>query len=393
MIRLRAPRFHRRVAFPAIAMGLALAVMSPVVTPDAAGASVNNHFPIGISHVGFGVASNPNDDVKGAQLIADLEDIHAAGFTLVQAMPDENDQVPFLTRANQLGVNVIYSKDGTDQDWGDVLPSMVPHASLVGLSTGDDVNGREGSGYHYPLAQANADYTARKQQAPGEAVYLSGGGHQSYGNLKLWAPYADIIGVQSYPVCNEPTAKVLTQHWAYMQRAYTRLTKTGQPWYLNGQAFAWGGACATTVPTLAEYRHMMFAGLANGARGILNYTYFDAAGRLPQLHPQFWTNITGFNANIRSIEQFLLTGQLIRLTTLKKQVRGAYWRLGSQVLLVVMNTNRKVTRPVSLTLPVGFTKPLVPAFAGYPVGLTNNNRTVTGNIAPGAVHVYRVSNV
>jgi hypothetical protein len=374
-----------------LAVVVSVGVLAAGLTPSSGSAAANSHFPIGISHVGFGVASNPNDDVKGAQLIADLEDISAAGFTLVQAMPDETDQGPFLTRADQLGMNVIYSKDGTDGDWVDVLPSMVSHPSLVGLSTGDDVNGREAGGYHYPLAQAKADYDARKQQAPNEAVYLSGGGHQSYGNLKLWAPYADIIGVQSYPVCNEPVAKVLTEHWAYMQRAFTRLSKIGQPWYLNGQAFAWGGACANTVPTLTEYRNMMFAGLANGASGILNYTYFDAAGRLPQIHPQLWTTIKSFNANIRSIEQFLLSGQLTRLTALKQQVHGAYWKLGNEVLLVVLNTNRTRTRPAKLTLPAGFTGPLVPAFTGYPVGLTNNARTVTGSIGPDAVQVYRVS--
>src|SRR3954470_7616099 len=81
--------------------------------PPASATVTSGHFPIGLYHVGFGVASNPNDDVHGAQLIADLEDIDAAGFNLVSAMPDETDQVAFLQRAQQLGVDVIYSKDGT----------------------------------------------------------------------------------------------------------------------------------------------------------------------------------------------------------------------------------------------------------------------------------------
>jgi hypothetical protein len=359
---------------------------------EPSGATVTSgHFPIGLYHVGFGVASDPNDDVKGAQLIADLEDIHAAGFNLVSAMPDEHDQVPFLTRAEQLGVDVIYSKDGTDQDWSDVLPAIRDSPALVGVVHGDDVNSRVGTSYNYPIDQAKADYQTRKQEAPNQAVYLSGGGHQSYGNLHLWAPYADIIGVQSYPICNEPRNRALSQHWAYMQRAYSRLASKGQPFYVNGQAFAWGGTCATQVPTLAEYRNMMFAALLNGASGILNYTYFDGAGRLPQLHPQFWSDITGFNGNIRAIESFLLDGRLTRLPNLKGAVHGGYWRDGNDLLLVVISANRTATRPVALTLPAGFTRPLTPAFGGYATGLSNSNGTVTGTIAPDGVQVYRTS--
>jgi hypothetical protein len=361
-------------------------------SPAPAGATVTGgHFPIGLYHVGFGVASNPNDDVEGAQLIADLEDIHAAGFNLVNAMPDEHDQVPFLTRAEQLGVDVIYSKDGTDEDWPDVLPSIRNSPALVGLVNGDDVNSWDGTEYNYPLAQAKADDETRKQQAPNQAVYLSGGGHQSYANLRLWAPYADIIGVQSYPICNEPRNRALNQHWAYMQRAYARLASKGQPFYVNGQAFAWGGACATQVPTLAEYRNMMFAALLNGAKGILNYTYFDAAGRLPQLHPQFWSEISQFNGNVRAIESFLLDGRLTRLPNLKGGVHGGYWRDGNDLLLAVINTNRLATRPVTLALPAGFTQALTPVFAGYPTGLANSGGTVTGSITPDAVQVYRTT--
>ena len=359
---------------------------------EPAGASViGNHFPIGLYHVGFGVASDPNDDVEGAALIADLEAIDAAGFNLVSAMPNEVDQGPLLTRAEQLGVDVVYSKDGTDLDWEDVLPSIRNSPALVGLVHSDDVNTRHGTAYNYPLPQAKADYTLRKQQAPNQAVYVSGGGHQSYGNLKLWSPYADVIGVQSYPICNEPDAKALSQHWAYMQRAYTRLTTKGQPWYVNGQAFAWDGACATRVPTRAEYRNMMWAALLNGARGILNYTYFDASGELPQLHPAFWNDLRDFNGNIAAIDSFLMRGQLTRHPNLKRQLRGGYWRTGNELLVVVLGTNRKKAAPVSLPLPAGFTRPLTPAFAGYPTGLTNSNGTVTGSIGPGPVHVYRTT--
>jgi hypothetical protein len=359
--------------------------------PPASATVTGGHFPIGLYHVGFGVASDPNDDVKGAQLIADLEDIHAAGFNLVSAMPDEQDQEPFLARAAQLGVDVIYSKDGTDLDWQDVLPSIRNSPALVGVVHGDDVNSRVGTGYNYPVAQAKADYATRKQQAPNQAVYVSGGGHQSYGNLRMWAPYADVIGVQSYPICNETRNQALTQHWAYMQRAFTRLASKGQPFSVNGQAFAWGGACATQVPTLGEYRNMMFAALLNGASGILNYTYFDGAGRLPQLHPQFWSEITQFNGNIRAIESSLLQGRLTRVPNLKGGVHGGYWRNGNDLLVAVVSTNRTATRPVSLTLPAGFTRPLTPAFAGYATGLANSGGTVTGTIAPDGVQVYRTS--
>lgn len=357
-----------------------------------AGASVTgNQFPIGLYHVGFGVASDPNDDVEGAQLIADLDDIAAAGFNLVSAMPNEDDMVPFLTRAQQLGVDVIYSKDGTDLDWDQVLPSIRSFPSLVGLVHSDDVNTRHGSEYNYPLAQAKADYTTRKQQAPNQGVFLSGGGHQSYGNLRLWAPYADIVGVQSYPICNEPDAKALSQHWAYMQRAFNRLTKKNQPWYVNGQTFSWGGACAARVPTRAEYRNMMFAALLNGARGILNYTYFDAAGRLPTLHPAFWNDVTSFNADVAAIEPFLVSGQLTRVPKLKKQAHGGYWRLGDDLLLVVIGTHRKKAAPVSLRLPAGYTQPLTPVLPDYATGLVNSGGTVSGSVAPDSVHVYRTT--
>jgi hypothetical protein len=390
MFGVRARRNVGLLAAAVLVAATLIAVEGDSATPS--GATVTSgQFPIGLYHVGFGVASNPNDDVEGAQLIADLEDIHDAGFNLVSAMPNEDDQVPFLARAQQLGVDVIYSKDGTDQDWGDVIPVIKNSPALVGVVHGDDVNTRDGGSYNYPLPQAKTDYQTRKQQAPNVAVFLSGGGHQSYGNLKLWSPYADLVGVQSYPVCNETTARTLTQHWAYMQRAYTRLAAKGQPWYVNGQAFSWGGACATRPPTRNEYRNMMFAALLNKASGILNYTYFDAAGRLPTLHPQLWSDITQFNGNIRTIEPYLLNGQLTRLPNLKGGAHGGYWRNGNELLLVVLNANRKATRPIRLTLPAGFTQPLTPVFASYPTGLANAGGSVTGSIAPDAVQVYRTT--
>jgi hypothetical protein len=356
------------------------------------GASViGSHFPIGLYHVGFGVASDPNDDAEGAQLIADLEDIAAAGFNTVSAMPNEDDMVPFLTRAQQLGVDVIYSKDGTAFDWEDVLPSIRSFPSLVGVVHSDDVNTKQGPDFNYPLAQAKTDYAIRKQQAPNQAVYVSGGGHHSYGNLKRWAPYADIIGVQSYPICNEPDAKALSAHWAYMQRAFNRLTANGQPWYVNGQAFSWGGGCATRVPTLAEYRNMMFAALINGARGILNYTYFDAAGRLPALHPAFWNDIKTFNADIAAIEPFLVSGQLTRVPKLKLQAHAGYWRLGDDLLLVVIGTHRTKAASVTVQLPAGYTGALTTVLPGYATGLVNNGGTVSGAVAPDSVHVYRTT--
>jgi hypothetical protein len=380
----------RRIVFAA-ALALGGLVISTTLTPAPGAADPVEHFPIGLYHVGFGVASDPNDDVEGAQLIADLEDIAGAGFDLVSAMPGPDDYVPFMTRANELGVGVVFSKDGTDDDWGTVLPIIDDFPNLVAVQGGDDVNGHDAGGVHYPVARSKADYLMLKSLSPGVSVYLSGGGDPGYRSLAPWSKWADFIGVQSYPVCNYPDSFALTANYQAMRRTFNSLTKKQQDWFVNGQTFAWSPTCRT--PTLTEYRNLMWVALAHGASGILNYTYFDGGGRLPDLHPQFWADISDFNADVRAVEDFLLGGTLTTLPSLGgTYTHAAYWRMGDELLLVVYNTHPTLTRNVKkLALPAGFTGPLVPVFADYPAGgVTNNGGVVTGTVGPQGTQVYRV---
>ncbi len=377
----------RRFSF--LAAVVALAATLPAV-PGRADPPTPEHFPLGLYHVGFGVASDPNDDVGGAQLIADLEAIAAAGFDTINAMPDTPDLIPFLERAEELGVKVILSKDGTPDDWEDILPDIRDMPALYGIVHSDDVNSRgPDRKLRYPVKQAKADYALRKSQAPNQHVYMSGGGDTAYAGLGQWAPAADIIGAQQYPVCNYSDSYALIAMYKAMRKQYVGLVKNKQQtWYVNGQTFAWNEDCR--VPTEGEYRNMMWAALANGADGILNYTYFDGGGYLPVEHPQFWNQIQVFNQDVRAIEDFLLNGQFTTVPAAGSLIHGAYWIQGSEMLVVLYNTHASVNRTAKLKLPLGTTGALQPVFGHYPSGLTNNNGVITGTMAPGSTHVYKI---
>lgn len=77
--------------------------------------------------------------VNGAALLRDLDTIRQAGFDLLLASPGDSDFGPFFTRAESLGISVIFDDDGSPSSTLELVPQLRNYAALIGYELADDV--------------------------------------------------------------------------------------------------------------------------------------------------------------------------------------------------------------------------------------------------------------
>lgn len=342
----------------------------------------NNHFPRGMYHITWS-----NEGVKGQEVLDDLNNIADADFNFVSPALYYNDILPFLDLAKQKNIKVLLGFDGVDEEENYIIEQFKDHPAILGWVAGDDVNAAQPNGsFQYPLDVSKAKFNKFKNIDPDGLVYSSGVGAPSWASLSQWIESNDVIGVQSYPIANEPDNVALEKNFQYYNHAWKELSLNGQEYWANLQSFPWywkGGR----MPSKSEYRNMMYASLINGANGILNYTYYDEAGELANKHPGFWQELAILNKEVERIEEFLIKGSLKRLPHLQPNVHGAYWQHRSQLLFIILNTHRTQTKSISVDLPKGY-KVSQPVFNNRPFGLKFSHNQALGKIAPEEVHIY-----
>lgn len=329
----------------------------------------------------FGFFANVGDPRR------DLDAVGLSGFNTVQCNNECNEA--YYARAQELGVKVIQ-----EIWWKDARSSVLgvrDQRPLLAWSVADDLNIRGNC--------ATPRYTPAQVAARSKEIKLYDReppfGRLTTGALVLSSeckvtPYAgavDILQGFNYPV----------ENWGnpgdWLERnveAVRQLVEAGggtRAVIIDNQTFAWPGK---RLPTPAEIRNMNYASIVQGVSGILMYALSDANGYyLPKASPAMWEELKTEAREITALAPLLLEGHRTALASGQIHVHAASWTDGVRTLVIVVSTDRAVTRQVNLPLGDGSNRmgPLGPAFLAGPATIGVEDGALAGTIAPESVIV------
>ena len=344
-------------------------------------------FPLGFYHVtSDGVTSQAAADQRNA----DLQAMSTAGFTAMEPIVSLDDVgwSAFLDLAQTRNMRLV-----AHVPWNVLsanVNGMKSKPAIFAWNIGDDVNwvsnGVNGVNFMSP-SQLLTRHNQVRSLDPSRLTFAAAIGSPTLA-LATYAGSVDIMGIESYPIGNEPASAALESNAAFYAYAQSSFAGTATTWVALPQTFAWSGQA---YPTADEYRNLVYAALVKGARGLIDYTFVDSSTNLPVTAPALWTACQTVQGEMQNLLADLRDGQRSELATGIVNIHAATWTRGATVTVVVLNTHRTQSRTVALTMPAGCTGPAQAVFAGRPSGLVFHGGSLGGTIAPDAVHVYRLS--
>lgn len=120
----------------------------------------------------------------------------------------------------------------------------------------------------------------------------------------MFAPHVDIVGIDPYPVPNQPLSLV----WRYVKDT-VRVSGEGKIVWAAIQAFAKKVPDGPTrYPTPIELRNMVYQALVAGASGILYFSY-EWDGVLEERDPRLWAALGSVNREVTTLAPVLVDGR------------------------------------------------------------------------------------
>ena len=337
-------------------------------------------FPFGYYHVSW------IEERYGAPRLGDLRSIADSGANAMQPTltTDNPGLEEFCSEASIRGVGLfaeIYWPGRNTQ-----IPLLEGYDAIVAWNIGDDVN--------YPGNDPNitpAELLVRHQEVkaldPGRLTFAAGI-VEGY-DITAYVGTVDIFGVESYPIGNYGDVEALSVHHGLCATAREVFAGSATTWILLPQTFAWSGQ---RYPTNIEIRNMIYAGLIEGAKGMIGYTFYHEKDKvLPSENPTLWAELTTVTREVRELEPVLIDAPLTRPATQAPSAKCGLWTTTDGAYVAVINTSTTVTSTVSIALPAGLGAVAAPLFADRPSGLSISGGNLVGAIAPRATHVYRIA--
>ena len=342
-------------------------------------------FPIGMYHVSW------IGDRQGEKAVGDLHAIADAGFDLLHATVDARpDMTELFDAAEARAVWMIAEIPWPEHGPAGFVNLWKSHPSVVGWNIRDDFNAPTFGPVTFTPEQVAARRDVIDGLAPDHLTYASGTPFPG-ATVEPYAGTMDVMGFQSYPIGEQsyPQEYELEEAMDEFDYVQGELAGTGQAWVANVQAYRWKSAVGT-YPTLRESRNLLYAPLIRGASGILYYTMWEGSGTLlTTAAPALWAELPRQVAELKSLRPFLINGTLSVVPTGLERVHAGLWELGSQVVVVVLNTHRTNTSAVSLAIPGTGLGAIARMFPGRSeTGMTLDGSNLTGSIGPEEVHVY-----
>jgi len=357
-------------------------------------------FPFGLYHTSL---SGPR---RGQALVDDVNTLADAGFNALHPFlgPDDPYDVDILAAAEERGVYLV-----AQYGWGDqMVPSLEKYSSpeypaFLGWMVADDFHNDD------PAAVQQLADTAR-QYDPDGFTYGSAAGDPRYTQNEQFIDVLDAWGIQCYPISskNWPFETELEECYVYFSHARAMLPD-GKPLFANLQAFAWGSG---RYPTPEEARNFHYSALIAGVNGFLDYTYWYERGRLDELDPALWAELSALANDFSRLEPIILGGTRSVYDPLgetedlfpidypnyegqeRARVHAGIWdpEGDGAVYVVVLNTSQTQTLQADIPLPVdgGLARPYFDDDR-YGAGMVVVNGRLVGGVAPGAVHVYEIT--
>ena len=278
------PRWARWMALVSILGALSACQRLPHTSAPAPIPLVSKTFPVGV----YGVPG-----------VADLQAVHAAGFSLVMGGLDP----AYMDAAARLGLGVIASPGssaGSAFDAAKVRETVRRwdrHPALAGWYLIDEPDLNEVPAEQVELARDTVKSAGA--QKPTALVVARGW------NLAKFHT-ADLLMVDFYPVGWIP----VPAFFQHMRHGATAARVGGKQFYAVIQSMDWGAyqavepfppPFAPRPPTEAELRSMTWGARLLGADGVVYYPYRDGTWEMPQ-HPATWKALTNVVQEIRRWE-------------------------------------------------------------------------------------------
>ena len=162
-------------------------------------------------------------------------------------------------------------------------------------------------------------------------------------DLRDFLPTCDIMGLDPYPVAQKPIGMVAER----IRGGKTALFGTMPVWIVP-QAFDWTWyrphlRGKERPPTLDEIRSMTWQAIAEGAKGVVFYSFhglFKYADK--STFDSLWGSIVEVTREVRRLEEILLSFEQAPEVVGASSVLGVRtWRLGDAVYLLMVNTTRE----------------------------------------------------
>ena len=313
-------------------------------------------FPVGIYHVSWA-----GDAAERQQA---LERIAAGNFNLMYAALQSGDRA-FLDEAERLGVQVIvehYDPSGLET----VMTSLDDHPAVYAWLTADDFNSPQRDHTPHSVQQTN---NLVKSLTLDNSTYMSGGTQR----LRRYENISDMIGIQTYTIPDEPLI------WVDSALSCVTNRVPNESIIANLQTYAFPGK---RPPTVAEVNAATYLALVNGVDGLLYYAYFSDDWDMED-HPELWAGLTQTVGEVRTLEPFLLNGNLTKRDSGQRDVRIGQWAYNGQTLTVIVNATNNTKSNFELPMASTIT------YQNTPIGerLSLAGGTLRGDLAPYAVHV------
>ncbi|MBY0513636.1 MAG: hypothetical protein K2P78_06955 [Gemmataceae bacterium] len=344
---------------------------------------------------GFYISTGHTGDMR----LRCVEQVAKVGGNVVHIQGPWDADTRFLDRAAELGVWVVAGHTETD----DKLPrvkAFKDHPAIIAWTLFDDANTLS------TVEHLTAMNKKVKAIVPHRLTFVPLGTQ----SVDVPMPAAgffdcsDVVGWEMYPVASPKAADPSLRATETQLAAVAELAATAKRLYWAlPQSFAWPGG---RVPTPAEYRHICYVGLVNGARGVMPWSIYHnveselrakkkADGKpaweewyLPD-SKELWAECGAVAAELKALAPLLLDGKRTKLAA-GDDLSAAVWVGETESLLIVANLSETAAMKVAVAVQIGPKGDLVSAFKGRPAGLKVVDGKLTGEIGKAEVHVYRV---
>jgi hypothetical protein len=372
----------------ALCCSASIATAATTITVEPSGRLVKDGvpwFPLGIYHVSW------IGDRQGGEAVPDLHLAADQGFDVFNATIDARaNTIELLDAATSRGMEIFAEIPWPEHGPDDFVNLWKGHASIGAWYIQDDFNAPTFGTPNHPPAEVSARNDVIQMLDPNRLSYASGTPFPG-ANVAPYAGTMELMGFQSYPISEQsyPFEYELEEAMDEFDYVLEELAGTGQSWVANVQAYRWKSSVGR-YPTLRESRNLLYAPIIRGADGVLWYTMWEGNGTLlPSVAPELWEDLARQVAEMKSLRPFFLEGTLTIPATGLERVHSGIFELEGQVVVVVLNTHRETSFPVSIPLPVHAYATLQPMFPGRTeAGMTLDGGSLVGTIAPEETHVY-----
>lgn len=232
------------------------------------------------------------------QLMADVTMIGAAGFNIMHVIIWEGLTLgqwqQLYSTAVTCGVAILGQISPTAP--ANFVATMKDHQANFGWYIWDDV--QDSTDF---AALAKADYQTKQedfQHVTNAACLMA--------RLKthgMQSVFCDTFGAESYPIGNN---ELIDSVHGQVALAVAAAAKNQQSPYGYLQTFDWH-LPGSRPPTAAEYRCMAYQAIIAGAKGIINYTWFDGQNYLPN-YAELWAGVKAMPAEVLKYTDYFLNG-------------------------------------------------------------------------------------